>query len=103
MWARSLRCLRPSLYATVDRYSQAGRLAYVHFRNVKGKAPNYHEMFVDEGDADMLRVIRILHKNGFDGVLIPDHSPLLECAAPWYAGMAYALGWMKAALTLCAA
>lgn len=88
------------LYATVDRYSQAKRLAYVHFRNVKGKAPNYHEMFVDEGDADMLRVLRILHKNGFNGVLIPDHTPLLECAAPWHAGMAYSLGWMKAALTL---
>lgn len=87
-------------YATVERYSQAGRLAYVHFRNVQGKAPYYHEMFVDDGDTDMLRVLQILHQNGFDGVLIPDHTPLLECAAPWHAGMAYALGWLKAALTL---
>lgn len=88
------------VYATVDRYSRAGRIAYVHLRNVQGKAPHYHEMFVDDGDTDMLEVLRILHRNGFDGVLIPDHTPLLECAAPWHAGMAYALGWMRAALTL---
>ncbi|MEZ4870347.1 MAG: mannonate dehydratase [Caldilineaceae bacterium] len=88
------------VYATVDRYSRAGKLAYVHLRNVQGKAPNYHEMFVDDGDTDMIEVLRILHRNGFDGVLIPDHTPLLECAAPWHAGMAYALGWMRAALTM---
>jgi mannonate dehydratase len=88
------------VYTTVDRYSRAGRLAYVHFRNVQGKAPNYHEMFVDDGDTDMLRVLRILHQNGFEGVLIPDHTPLLECTAPWHAGMAYALGWTRAALAL---
>jgi mannonate dehydratase len=87
------------VYDAVDRYSRAGRLAYVHLRNVHGKAPNYHEMFVDDGDTDMLRVLRILHGNGFDGVVIPDHTPLIECAAPWHAGMAYALGWMRAAMT----
>lgn len=88
------------VYATAERYSQAGRLAYVHLRNVQGKAPHYHEMFIDDGDADMVRLLRILHRNGFDGVLIPDHTPLLECAAPWHAGMAYALGWMRAAMTM---
>jgi len=87
------------VYEALDRYSRAGRIAYVHLRNVRGKAPQYHEAFVDDGDTDMLRVLRILHRNGFDGVIIPDHTPLLECDAPWHAGMAYALGWMRAAIT----
>lgn len=87
------------VYEAVDRYSRAGRIAYVHLRNVRGKAPRYHETFVDEGDTDMLRVLRILHRNGFDGVVIPDHAPLLDCPAPWHAGMAYTLGWMRAAIT----
>jgi mannonate dehydratase len=88
------------IYEIVDRYSRTGRIAYVHFRNVRGKAPYYHETFVDEGDTDMIRVLRILRTNGYDGVLIPDHTPLMECAAPWHAGIAYALGYMKAAITL---
>jgi mannonate dehydratase len=88
------------IYDMVDRYSKTGRIAYVHFRNVRGKVPFYYETFIDEGDTDMLRVLGILHRNGYDGVLIPDHTPLIDCAAPWHAGMAYALGYMRAAITL---
>ncbi len=82
----------------VDTYSRQGKLAYVHFRNVRGKAPHYQETFIDEGDMDMLRVLRILKRNGYAGVLVPDHAPQMACAAPWHAGMAFALGYMKAAL-----
>ena len=65
---------------------------------MRGKAPFYKETFIDDGDVDMMRVLRILKKNNFTGVLIPDHAPQLSCAAPWHAGMAFALGYMKAAL-----
>ncbi len=85
-------------YEAVDRYSRQGHIAYVHFRNVKGKIPTYREVFIDEGDLDMIRVLRILHRNGYDGVLIPDHAPEMTCDAPWHAGMAHALGYMKAVL-----
>lgn len=86
------------LYETVERYSAGGHLAYVHFRNVRGRVPSYVETFVDDGDIDLVRVVRILHKNGFDGVIIPDHTPLMSCDAPWHAGMALAMGYMLAAL-----
>jgi mannonate dehydratase len=85
------------IYQTVDQYSQQGRLAYVHFRNVRGKVPHYRESFIDDGDVDMLRVLRILHRNSYDGVLVPDHAPQMACDAPWHAGMAYALGFLQAA------
>jgi mannonate dehydratase len=86
------------IYQAVETYSRQNRIAYIHFRNVRGKVPHYQETFVDEGDVDMLRVLRILKKNGFDGVVIPDHAPQMTCDAPWHAGMAYACGWMMAAL-----
>ncbi len=86
------------LYETVDRYSAQQRLAYVHFRNVHGKAPRYQETFIDDGDVDMLRILAILHRNGFDGVLIPDHTPQMSCAAPWHAGMAHTLGFLRAGI-----
>jgi mannonate dehydratase len=88
------------LYETVEKYTAQKKVAYVHFRNVRGKAPNYYEVFIDEGDTDMVRVLRILHKNNYQGVLIPDHTPGMSCAAPWHAGMAYALGYMRAAMRL---
>ncbi|MEX5930428.1 hypothetical protein AB6H26_12910 [Providencia hangzhouensis] len=45
-------------------------MAYVHFRNVKGKVPHYHET-IDEGDIDMLKVLNNIKENNYTGVLIP--------------------------------
>jgi len=84
------------VYEATDRYSSQGKLAYVHLRNVRGKIPRYHEVFIDEGDIDVPRIMRTLKRNNYSGVLIPDHTPLVECSAPWYAGMAYAVGYMRA-------
>lgn len=89
-----------NVYDATDLYSKQGKLSYIHFRNVVGKVPHYKETFVDEGDIDMLRILKILKKNDYDGVLIPDHTPQMTCDAPWHAGMAYAMGYMKAALLL---
>jgi mannonate dehydratase len=87
-----------NLYDAVDTYSRQGKIAYVHLRNVHGKVPTYKETFIDDGDVDVLRVLKILKKNNFDGVIIPDHAPQMSCAAPWHAGMAFALGYIRAAL-----
>ncbi|MDO6604125.1 mannonate dehydratase [Arenibacter palladensis] len=86
------------VYEATDTYSKQGKISYIHFRNIVGKVPNYKEVFVDEGDIDMFKILRILKNNNFDGVLIPDHTPQMTCDAPWYAGMAYAMGYMKAGL-----
>ena len=86
------------VYEAAETYSRQGKIAYVHLRNVKGKAPFYKETFIDDGEVDIRRVIRILKQNRFDGVIIPDHAPQMSCAAPWHAGMAYALGFLRAAI-----
>ncbi|MFM7321916.1 MAG: mannonate dehydratase [Armatimonadota bacterium] len=88
------------IYDLTDRLAASGRIGYIHFRNVRGKVPHYHEVFVDEGETDMVRILRILHARRYDGVLIPDHTPVMECSAGWHAGIAYALGYMKAAIRL---
>ena len=88
-----------NIYDVVDNYSTQGKLAYVHLRNVVGKVPNYHEVLIDEDDIELFRVMNILNKNNFEGVLIPNHTLRMTCAAPWHTGMAHALGWMRAAIT----
>jgi mannonate dehydratase len=84
------------IYDHVRRFARRDRIGYVHFRNVKGKVPTYVETFVDEGDIDMAEIVRILRDEAFNGVLIPDHTPGMTCAASWHAGMAFALGYMRA-------
>ena len=89
-----------NIYEAIEQYGNQDKIAYVHFRNVKGKVPNYQEVFVDEGDIDMIKALRVLKQTGFDGLLMPDHTPDVSCDAPWHAGMAYALGYMKAAIDI---
>jgi mannonate dehydratase len=86
------------IYEATKRY--ADHISYIHFRNVKGKVPGYKEVFIDEGDIDMAQIIRILKEEKFNGVLIPDHTPQMSCEGGWYAGMAYALGFMKALIQI---
>ena len=67
-----------------------------------GKAPNYNEVFIDEGDVDMVEAMRAYAEAGFDGVMQPDHTPLVTVppgceGASWHVGMAFAVGYMKAA------
>jgi mannonate dehydratase len=88
------------VFDAIRRYASEKKICYVHFRNVRGKVPNYREVFLDEGDVDMIAALRIYKECGYDGMLIPDHTPQTSCAAPWHAGMAYALGYMRAALTM---
>ena len=91
------------VYEAVETYSRQRRLAYVHLRNVRGKVPSYKESFIDDGDVNVLRVLRILKETGFNGVVIPDHAPQMTCAAPWHAAMAYALGYLRAGMQTCGA
>lgn len=84
------------IYRTTRHFARAGAIAYVHFRNVRGKVPHYVETFVDDGDVDMAEIVRVLRDEDFEGVMVPDHVPALDCPAPWHAGHAYTVGFIKA-------
>lgn len=84
------------VYDTTANYVKQGKVPYIHLRNVSGKVPYYKETFIDEGDIDIKRIIKILKDLNYDGVLIPDHTPQMSCKAPWHAGMAYAMGYINA-------
>jgi mannonate dehydratase len=87
------------IYEVCHHYTKQDNVAYIHFRNVRGKVPEYEETFIDDGDIDMRRIVQILRDNKYEGLLIPDHTPQMSCAAPWHAGMAFAMGYMKALMS----
>jgi mannonate dehydratase len=86
------------IYEITEHYAALGRIVYVHLRNVRGKVPHYQETFIDDGDVNIRRIIEILGRNGFDGVIIPDHAPQMSCSSPWHAGMAFTMGYLRALL-----
>ena len=53
------------------------RIVYVHFRDVCGCVPKFHESFHDNGKTDMVAAMRAYHEIGFAGPMRPDHVPTL--------------------------
>lgn len=83
------------IYRIIEHHVREGHVGYIHLRNVVDCAPNYREVFLDEGVLDVPRIMGILRDADYKGVVIPDHTPSMRCAAPWHSGMAYALGYMR--------
>jgi len=83
------------IYQAIEEFASTGRIGYVHFRNTSGQLPRYNEVFIDNGYVDMPRALELYHKHGFDGTVIPDHSPRLEAQDWWETGMSFALGYIR--------
>jgi mannonate dehydratase len=47
----------------------------IDFRAVRGTVPNYDEVFLDEGDLDMWKVVQVLREVDYQWTLEPDHVP----------------------------
>jgi len=80
-----------------DYFVPAGKVVYIHFRDVKGTADCFHECFIDDGQVDTFAVVQRLHELGFDGFMIPDHVPGTVGDSPWHhRGRAHCVGFMQA-------
>ena len=73
------------------------KLVYVHFRNVRGTPHHFQEVFLDEGDVDMVQMMQTYRDAGFTGPFMMDHTPQFAYdAQTFYAGHAYAAGYIRA-------
>jgi mannonate dehydratase len=84
--------------AAIEYFVKRKKIFNAHFRNPKGTIPNgyYQEDFLDEGDMDMLAVMRLLHQNDYDGSLDPDHAVGIVGDQGGRIGFAWEIGYMKA-------
>jgi mannonate dehydratase len=88
----------------VIRYFGARRKIFnVHFRNIAGGFLNFRETFIDDGDVDMLKAMRVYKEVGYDGMMMPDHVPSIEGDAGNLQGFAFAFGYIKALIAAVAA
>ena len=90
------------VYAGIRHFARQGKLFHVHFRNVKGTLPanrGYSEVFHDEGDLDMAKVLRTLNNVGYNGVIDYDHTMRIIGDGPLPRQyMAFAVGYMRGLL-----
>ncbi len=84
----------------IEYFGPRDEITYVHFRDVAGTVPRFHETFLDEESSnyDEWAVIQAFNDVGFSGVMIPDHVPTMNCDDPWAAGRGYTVGYLKGML-----
>ena len=59
----------------IRHFGSKRKIFDIDFRAVRGTVPNYDEVFLDEEDLDMWKVVQVLKDVGYQGTLEPDHVP----------------------------
>jgi mannonate dehydratase len=86
-------------------FGSRDRINHVHFRNVRTVIPHqkYTEVFPDEGEVNMLAVMRELVLQKYPRLVFPEHPRVLDAdrenpKSGSYASWAYNVGYARAAL-----
>ena len=88
--------MNEDIYEMIRYFGSRNKILYVHFRNVSGPVPTFHEEFINTGYVDMARAMRIYHEVGFDGFFIDDHVPQTIHDTAWgHRGRAFANGYIQ--------
>jgi mannonate dehydratase len=88
------------IFDVIRYFGARGKIFNVHFRNIKGGFLNFQETFPDDGDVNMIRAMRVYKEVGYDGMLMPDHVPVIEGDAQGKQAFAYAYGYIQALIQM---
>ena len=89
----------PNAQLGILRYlSERGKIAQVHFRNIRGHRNDFVEPYHDEGDINLFNCLRVLRDTGWSGTLLPDHVPTHPDDPGGLQGFAFAYGYIEGLL-----
>jgi mannonate dehydratase len=86
------------MFDVIRYFGSRGKIFNVHFRNIRGGFLNFRETFIDDGDVDMLKALRVYKEVGYDGMLMPDHVPRVPADPRGWQAFAFTFGYIKALL-----
>ena len=78
---------------TIKYFGKKNKILKVHLQNVNQPLPHFKETFLDDGYADMYKILKALKEVDFDGVFIADHIPAMVGGSQ--TGSAFSIGYMK--------
>ncbi len=93
-WLEGGTLMGKDVLETIDYFGRKKKIFKVHFRNVDQPLPHFVETFLDDGYADMYKILKALKKVDFNGVFIADHIPKMVNNS----GTAFSVGYMKGLL-----
>ena len=94
--AEGLKNPNAEILPIVQYLGERGKLYQVHMRNIRGGLHNFEEVYPDEGDMDLFRVMRVLRDVQFAGSICPDHMPRHPGDPGGLQSFAFGYGYIKA-------
>lgn len=86
------------IYDVIRYFGARKKIFNVHFRNIAGGFLRFTETFPDNGDVDMPRALATYREVGFDGMVMPDHVPVVDGDADRLKAYSYCFGYIQALL-----
>jgi mannonate dehydratase len=86
------------IHEVIRYFGERQKIFIIHFRNIRGRRDDFQETFPDEGDMDMVAVMRTLKQVGYQHMVMPDHLPRHDDDPRGDQAFAYAYGHIKALL-----
>jgi len=86
------------IHDVIRYFGERQKIFNIHFRNIQGRRDQFRETFPDEGDMDMVAVMRTLKQVGYQHMVMPDHLPRHADDAQGDQAFAFGYGYIKALL-----
>lgn len=99
----TFKAMGEDVLALIREFGGAGRIHFVHLRDIEGTREDFIETFHDNGPTDLTACLKAYYDAGVDCLLRPDHAPTMEGednSNPGYGilGRLFAIGYFKGAL-----
>ena len=86
------------IHEVIRYFGQRRKIFNIHFRNIRGKRDDFQEVYLDNGDMNMVEVARTLHQVDYPYMVMPDHVPQHPDDPGSWQAFAHSYGYIKALL-----
>ena len=94
--AEGVRDPRSEIVPIIRWVGKRKQIFNIHFRNIIGGWNDFQEVYLDNGDMDMVAVMEALAEVGYSGMIMPDHVPGHTDPESGRQGHAFSFGYIKA-------
>ncbi len=84
------------LLPVIRYFGERKKLFNIHYRNIVGKRNNFYEVYPDNGDVDMHKVMQTLMEVDYPYLVMPDHMPRHPDDPLRRQAYAYGFGYIRA-------
>lgn len=88
------------IFDVIRHFGTRQKIFNVHFRNIRGRFLDFQETFPDDGDVNMIQAMRVYKEVGYDGMIMPDHVPVIEGDTGGRQAFAFAFGYIQALIQM---